>query len=206
MTVQVLLVDSNVYLRLARHIPQFFQGTPDYALRTVAEADNELRSPRIRGRFAWTRDDPYPAERLKWRLPVTKAQALAIAASKATVLEFAEATLAEALPNRKKFSNAGAAMPYLSPVDLELLCHAIHFQHGLLTDEAPLKRISKEYDVPVITSLQLLRYFMGQKVVDMKQVEAIVQFWMYDKDVPHKDWTADYKKLFKKPPPSPVLG
>lgn len=203
---QWLLVDSNVYLRLANHVPQFFGGHPDYELRTVAGVDSEFRSRRLRSKYAWPDEPPHPANRAQWQLSVATKDAQAIRASQATVLEFAEATLAELLPQRKKYNPQGAPLPFLSPIDLRLLCHGIHFDHGLLTDELPLTKVAKVYGVPVVNSLQLLRYFLGQKIVDMRKVEAIVQFWQYDDDVPHKKWAVDYKKLFKKdPPPHPSI-
>lgn len=206
MTAQCLLVDSNVYLRLGRHLPKFFGGHPNYDLRCLAALEYELGGSRLRSKFLWVGREPHTALRKKWALPVTAAQKVAIRESGATVLEFAESTLDERIPHRRKHKGDGSAMDFLSPADLALLCHAIHFEHGLLTDELPLSIVAKEYDVPVVTSLGLLRIHLDAGLITLPEIEAIVQAWQADDDVPNNAWKADYKKFFKKAPPGAPLA
>jgi hypothetical protein len=201
MTPALLLVDSNVYLRLACHVPQFFGGHPHYDLRTVAGVDDEFRSRRLRSKFLWPSLAPYPAQRLQWQLKVSKAQASSIKASRPTVREFAEDLLAEAMPRRQKLDGSGTPLPFLSPVDLSLLCHAVEFECGLLTDELPLTKVCIGLEIPTRTSMSLLRYFLDQGIVDMLKIEAVVLFWQQDDDVPNRRWTRDYESLFGRQPP-----
>jgi hypothetical protein len=199
---QCLLVDSNAYLRLACHVPNFFGGHPDYELHTLPALNNELDGRRLRSKFIWAGRDPHPALRKKWLLAVKPSQVKQINASKSTVLEFAEETLAAKLPHRRKYDADGYELNFLSPADLTLLCHALHFEHGILTDEYPLTLVAQEYEVPVVTSLELLRAYLDQDLIDMDKVEATVLFWQSNLDVPRTNWTADYKRLFKKKPPT----
>jgi hypothetical protein len=205
MTAQCLLVDSNAYLRLARNLPKFFGGHPGYDLRCLPALEYELGGNRLRSKFIWAGREPHTALRKKWSLPVTAAQTLAIRKSGATVLEFAESALDEQIPHRRKYKADGSAMDFLSPADLTLLCHAVHFEHGLLTDELPLTIVAREYDVPVVTSLGLLRVYLDAGLVTLAEIEVIVQAWQADDDVPNNAWKTDYKKLFKKAPPGAPL-
>lgn len=201
----VLLVDSNSYFRLARHVPSLLGDYTDYQLRMLEGVDHEFRSRRLRTKFTWPYEPPHPEERQKWKLSVTPAQAKKVKVSAPIVKEFAEAALANKLPGRRKLGNDGAYLPFLSPVDLRLLCHAIECGCGVLTDERPLTVACKSHDVPAVSSLQMLRYLVGQKVVTMANVEAIVQYWQYDQDVPHREWAREYERRFKKAPPEPLL-
>lgn len=199
----ILIVDSNSYLRLARHVPSLLGDHGDYALRVIADFDKEyLLNTRLRTQFTWTNEPPHPDEREKWTLEVTKLQVKEIRESFATTRDFAEASVAEKFAYKRKDSTDGTPLPILSRRDVSLLCHALALEAGILTDEGPLTLAAKDLDVPVVSSLEILRHLKGLKVVDKAKVEAIVRFWQYDKDTPSKTWIADYTRLFKIAPPT----
>jgi hypothetical protein len=199
MTAQFLFVDNNSYLRLACHVhPNFWGGHAQYELRFDSSAERELGNTRLRNKFPWTGRDPHPGLRKKWQHAATKDDLKEIARKEQTVEDFAEAAIDGAIPHRRKFDGRGEPVPYLSPTDLRLLTCAIHFKFGLLTDERALTIAAKDQDVTVVSSLQLLRYFELCKHVDDKKVDAIVQYWHTDQDLPHADWAKDFRKFFKR--------
>lgn len=202
MTAQFLLVDTCAYLRLASHVhPNFWGGHPQYELRSIAETDPEFSGKRLRSKKVWPNRDPHPALRKKWQLKVTRPQLNEIIASEPQVLEFAEAALEEQIAHRRKFDGAGEAIEFLSPTDLRLLSTAYYFGHGVLTDDYALKLAAREFDLAVVTSLQMLKYLFDLKFVDSAKVDNIMQQWHAGDDLPHLGWVSEFKDFFKRAAP-----
>lgn len=202
MTAQFLLVDTCAYLRLASHVhPNFWGGHAKYELRSIAETDPEFSGKRLRSKKVWPNRDPHPALRKKWQLKVTRPQLNDIIASEPQVLEFAEAALEEQIAHRRKFDDDGEAVEFLSPIDLRILATAYYFGHGVLTDDLALKLAAREFDLAVVTSLQMLRYFFDLKFVDASKVDNIMQQWHAGGDLPHAGWASEFKDFFKRAAP-----
>jgi hypothetical protein len=93
------------------------------------------------------------------------------------VLDFAEAALEEQIAHRRRVDADGQELEFLSPIDLRLLATGYHFGYGVLTDDLALKLAVREFELAVVTSLQMLRYFFDLKFVDAPKVDTIMQQW-----------------------------
>lgn len=201
---QHLVVDSCAYLRLATHVhPHFWGGHPDYELWAIAETNPELSGKRLLSKFVWLNRDPHPSNRAKRQLKMSKADAKAIEESKEHVLDHAEAILQEVIPHAR-VDRDGNPLPHLSPADLSVLCTALHFNYGVLTDEFALSKVARTLGLPVMSSLKMLRYFLSIQVVDDAKVDVIIQRWHEAEDLPNSQWAKEFRSIFKRSPPKLV--
>lgn len=99
---------------------------------------------------------------------------------------------------RKKARGDGRSV--FSGPDSAVFYTAYALECGIVTDEGPLTLLCKEFEVPHYTTLELLQHLELQSVLTRPQVEAMVKFWQYEKDVP-KNWRKDYLRLFGPPLP-----
>ena len=134
---------------------------------------------------------------------MSKADVTAIRESKEHVLDHSEGILQDILPHAR-VGRDGNALPHLSPTDLAVLCTALHFKYGILTDEFALSKVARTLGLPVMSSLKMLRYFLSLGVVDDTKVDAIMQRWHDADDLPNSQWAKEFRSVFKRSPPKLV--
>ena len=88
----------------------------------------------------------------------------------------------------------------VSKVDIIALSHSYVLKIPLVTDDGDLLELAEEYEVDTLKTIQLIKHLYDCGKIDMKQVRAIAEYWIYLNDTP-KSYSSDYKKLFKEDAP-----
>lgn len=198
----VFLVDTNSYLRVAKSSDSILGDHASFELRLITEIANECnRSARLQRLWPWLQEPPHPETRKRWTMKFTPAQQAAVRKSKEELRDPLEDVLDEFAA--KKHAK-GDFRPVLSPPDLAVFCTAEALRFGVVTDEAPMSVACKEFDVPHMSTLELLHKLVQQRVLTRAKVDTMVRYWQFEKDAP-TGWRAQYKRLFGPPIPEFTL-
>lgn len=181
-----VLVDSNVYFRLAREIHPLLQvefGTEKWCLYVIDGFEGEyLRSSRLKSEFSWVSEQKYKANRTR---PVSLSRRdKKLVAEKIPFLEDAAADL--------KLTTG--------PVDIQALSVALVLNIPVATDDYDMRVLAEEFEVKTIKALEVLKFLETCGRVDRTKVRAIVGYWNYLKDCP-KNFREDYIQIFSEEPP-----
>lgn len=181
-----LLIDSNVYFRLARDIhPLLFQtfGEEQHCLYVLKELQAEFdNNPRLQRRFPWVDEDSYRRNRRK-TLQIGKAEKREIEAIE-----------------RFMWDTVQTECPGPSPVDVRILAHGYLLGIPVVTDDPDMRKLAGIYGVEVFLSLELLKLMLDCQHVTMTQVEDIMRYWLELRDFP-TGFNKDYPRIFGKRPP-----
>ena len=181
------LVDSCSYFRLAQSLHPllktvFCEGR--HSLGVIKELQDEYKkNSSLKNKFAWIEQPRYADNRQK---------CFVISAGHKTEISNAVLFMRETARDME----LGA-----SRVDIICLAHAYVLNIPIVTDDSDLADLSKEYDVTVYNSLELLKVMFDCGHISIDQVRAIASYWVYFKDTP-KSYHKDFKKLFGEPIPS----
>lgn len=182
-----ILLDSNVYFRLAKDIhPLLFVefGKECHCLYVLEELQAEYdRSRSLQTKFPWVDEPEFKANRCK-PLKVSNRQRKDIDTAQAFMWDFVQTDL-----------------PGPSRIDVRNLAFAYTLQIPLVTDDNDLEALAAAFDVPVMSTLQLLKLMLDCKHVSLADIRRIVVFWSWLGDLPGK-FARDYRRLFKESPPA----
>lgn len=183
-----ILLDSASYLRLARSIhPLLFNefGEDNYCLYVLPEFEKEFqKNSRLQSRFGWVNDSGHKNNRLN-TLALSRKEKKDIETTKDYILDYVNDN-----------------QPGISKVDIAVLSYSYTLKIPLVTDDSDMIKVAEHYDIEAFKTLDLMRLMLDCEHIDMKKVEQIAGYWIYENDRP-KDFVKDYKKLFKKRPPKP---
>lgn len=181
-----ILLDTNSYLRLARSIhPLLFQvfGEKNYCLYVLKALEDEVRrSHRLTSKFVWFDDQEFQQNRGK-RLQMSKAEKRPY-----------EITV-DALWNY-----VTEDFPGPSKVDCQILAVASVIGIPTVTDDRDMRGLAKEFDIPTLSTLELLAMMLEADHVTKAKVIEICSYWAYDGDKP-ANFAKEYRRLFKEAPP-----
>lgn len=181
-----ILVDSNVYFRLAKEIHPLLQvefGEQTWCLYIIDRFEDEyLGSGRLRKEFSWVGEDRYKKNRSR-----------TVTLSRDQIREITRKIpfITEAAKDLKLTTG---------PVDLQVVAVAMVLRIPIATDDTDMRVLAEEYDVETIKALEVLKYLEDNRVIDRQKINAIVGYWDYLKDLP-KDCAVDYERIFGSPPP-----
>lgn len=195
---ETFLVDTNSYVRIARSATCVLGDHAGLKLRLIEEIAVECgRSSRLKNLTPWILQPPHPKHRQDWTLSLTKPEQHAVAQARKDLRDALEDTL-EDFAEKKRARND--FRPVLSGPDKALFFTAYELKCGVVTDEGPLTVACKEFEVPHMTTLDLLKHLLTHSVLPRSQIETMVKYWQYEKDEP-KGWRSQYRKLFGEPLP-----
>ena len=75
----------------------------------------------------------------------------------------------------------------------------------LVTDDLNLVRLAKEYDCPVLSSIQLLGLLYKSSQISKQDIVDTLDIWIWLEDVPSQ-WQKDYASVFGEKYPPPMKG
>lgn len=180
-----ILLDSNVYFRLAYNIhPLLFIefGDEDYCLYVIEELVYELKNnPRLENKFDWVLLEKY-VENRKHPINIGKSQKKKIE----QVFNLMWGT----------FKHTG-----VSPIDVKAVATAYVLKIKLVSDDVGVQELSKEFEVTCFSTLEVLKLMYDSEHIDMEKVRQTVAYCRYNNDFPHK-FADEYKMLFNEEPPS----
>ena len=196
------LVDTNAYVRIARHSDCVLGTQGELELWMLSEITSECaRSPRLKEVFPWMHEPPHPSVRNRATLNLRDTQKAKIKKCAAELAPFLDDVLMGFTDARARREQRGAV---LSPPDKAVFFGAYALGYGVITDEGPMSLLCKEFDVEHLSSFGLLKYLYEAGLINRLQVDEIVKAWQFHKDEP-KDWRRAYTALFGSAPPRPTV-
>lgn len=181
-----ILIDSNVYFRLAQSIHPLLQvefGQASYCLYVIKDLQAEYdRNPRLRNAFSWVNETEYRRNR-SCELNISRKDRKEIEQA----FDFIR-------------NHARDTHPETSKVDISALAHAYILDMPIVTDDAAMLELAQDFNIKTLKTLELLKLMLDCRRIDMAMVRQIAAYWTYENDRP-KSFSTDYRKLFKEPPP-----
>lgn len=182
-----ILVDSCAYFRLAQSIDPLLK-TPfceeGHTLGVIKELNKEHdRNPTLQHKFFWVNQPTYRDNRK--RCFVLKAEQKSDINNSYYFIRDTGREL-----------ELGA-----SPVDIKALAYCYVLDIPIVSDDADMLTLAKEYELQTYTTLELLRLLLDCSSIDMKTVRSIASYWVYQNDTP-KSYRKDSKTLFKEKAPA----
>lgn len=178
------LIDSNAYFRLGDALYPLFE-------KTVTEKDNAycacilcgtfqeyLYASRLHSKFDWVLNKSRSDDRKKGKTHIRKRETDLIHFQKDFVYD------------QSKQMGLGCGI-----FDVECLVSAMVMNYTLVTDDLDLIILAKEYECPVLSTIQLLGLFYQSSQILKKDVLDTIQIWTWFEDLPSA-WERDYKDVF----------
>jgi hypothetical protein len=181
-----ILIDSNVYFRLAQSIHPLLQiefGQEKYCLYVIKDLQIEYeRNRRLKNAFPWVNEAEYRRNR-----------ACELIISKKERKEIEQAF--DFISN-----HARDTYPGTSKVDISALAHAYILDIPIATDDAAMLELAEDFNIKTLKTLEILKLMLDCGHIEMATVRQTAAYWIYEDDRP-KSFTTDYRKLFKERPP-----
>ncbi len=177
-----ILVDTNVYIRLAQSIrPLLFTpfGDAEYCLYVIPDLNKELSNRRLSTKFAWVNEEEYVDNR-KHYPKVSRKQQKSIQDTFQFVWDHVESEL-----------------PGPSRVDALYIAHGMELDIPVVTDDNDMIELAETFDAQFMRTLDLLKLMLDAGHIDMQKIDSVVAYWKYVNDAPG-NLAKHYKKLFKK--------
>lgn len=186
MTRTEILVDTNVYLRLAQSLHPLLGhpfGEKSYCLRVLPELEKEyLKNPRLRSSFSWFEEAEYAKNR-KNVLRAGKTERTEIEGAYEFILEESYRTDSSA-----------------SRVDILCLSYAYVLGIPLVTDDSGMTALGRLYGITIWSTVELLHLMLSENRVDMPKIRETVAYLRYIRDFP-RHLAEEYVRFFKEEPP-----
>jgi len=188
------LIDSNTYFRLGDNLCPLFPkiitlGKESFCACILGGTFQEyLYQPRLQSKFDWVFNTRHVADRKQGKLRIQKHEASSIKGKKEFVYE------------GSKDMGLGC-----SPFDVECLVTAMEKKLALVTDDLDLVRLAKEYDCPVLSSIQLLGLLYESSQISKQDIVDTIDIWIWLEDVPSQ-WQKDYASVFGEKYPPTMKG
>lgn len=137
-----------------------------------------LLQPRLHSKFEWVIAERHVVDRKRLRLRLQQHEV-------------------ELIRKNKQFVADGNAELGLgcSPFDMECLVTAMAKGCTLVSDDLDLVALAKEYECPVLSTIQLLGLLCKNSQATQQEVIDIIKMWVWLGDVP-SNWKNDYKNVF----------
>lgn len=181
-----ILLDSNAYFRLAKSIHPLLDvvfGEQDYCLYVLKELDDEFnRNKRLKTEFGWVEEEEYEVNRKK-RLTLSRKDKKEISIT----VEF--------LRQHKIENELG-----ISEVDILCLAHGHVLDIPVITDDADMLQVAKDFSIQTMKTLDLMRLMFDCGHIDIEKIRQIAAYWEYISDKPG-GFRSDYIRLFGEKPP-----
>jgi len=188
------LVDTNAYVRIARHSDCVLGDHGGLELRLVSEITSECtRSARLQSVFPWMQSPPHPKLRATNTLNFRDTQKAKVKKTADEMSPYIEAALSYYTEKKRQRGETSGSV--LSPPDKAVFFTAAAFEYGVVTDEAPMSQVCKEFGVEHMTTLDLLHHLHSTSAITRTKLDEIVVCWQRDGDEP-KGWRQRYSALF----------
>lgn len=188
MSLNRILIDTNVYFRLAQSIHPLLKtnfGNPVTQLVITKDLEDEFKTnPRLQGKFGWFSNTEYIQNRNGGGLTLSVAQKKQFKLDWPTVLGIA---------NQLGYTA-------LSKEDINGITYALILGITLVTDDADMSDTAQQLGVTVISTLELLKIFVDCQHIDIVKVRSVASYWIYSSDCP-KNFKDNYKNCFGEEPP-----
>ena len=183
MSIFRILLDSNVYLRLANSFhPLLYKsfGEKNYTLYLIPEFQKEFnKSPRLKNKFGWVNQPEY-VENRKHQLRTLKKQKEQI---KLTYSYLWAQNISEGF---------GA-----SRVDVKALAYGSVLDAPVVTDDSDMTELAEPFGIEVWGLLDLLKIMYKAKRINKNEIKALIGYLKYIKDLPYPSFKRKIQKAFE---------
>ncbi|HPR83481.1 MAG TPA: hypothetical protein PLD51_06440 [Pontiellaceae bacterium] len=185
---QLILLDSNAYLRLAISIhpllgQKFGQDKEEnYVIRVIEKLDQEYaKNQRLRYKFHWVKDPSYVENRTLERLRIPPKQQKEVDLAVSFIL---------GEEKRSEFS--------LSLVDAQALAVGFVKQCPVVSDDRGVQEIGGLLEIEVWSTLQLLKLMMNEQAINLDKCLEIAAYLDSENDLPcgRREFALEFKKFF----------
>jgi len=178
-----ILLDSNVYLRVANSFHPLLGesfGKDDYTLYLIPEFKREFnKNPRLINKFGWVNQPEYKENRKRQ---------LRILSEEKNNIEITYSYLWA----QNTSEELGA-----SRVDVKALAYGAVLGVPVITDDFDMTELGKAFGIEVWGLWDLLKVMYNSKRIDLKDINALIDYLDYVKDLPYPMFKKDVKKAFK---------
>ena len=183
MSIKRILLDSNVYLRLANSFHPLLHepfGKDQFALSLIPEFQKEFdKNPRLANKFGWV-DQPEYIENRKHRIRVTRFQRDQINLIYSYLWPH---NISEGL---------GA-----SRIDVRALAYGDALEIPVVTDDSQMRELGKTFEIQVWSLLDLLKIMYKSKRIELSDIKTLLNYLKYIKDWPYPSFEKDTQKVFR---------
>jgi hypothetical protein len=183
MSIKRILLDSNVYLRLANSFHPLLNepfGKDPYALYLIPEFQKEFdKSPRLSNKFGWVNESEYTENR-KHRIRVTRVQKEQINLIYSYLWPH---NISESL---------GA-----SRIDVRALAYGDALEIPVVTDDSQMRELGITFGIEVWSLLDLLKIMYKSKRIELSDIKTLLNYLKYVRDWPYPSFVKDAKKVFR---------
>ncbi len=181
-----ILLDTNTYFRLAKSIHPLLDvvfGEHNYCLYVLKELDDEFnRNKRLKTSFSWVDEEEFAINREK-RLTLSRK-------------DKNEINLTIGYLRQHKADNKLG----ISEVDILCLAHGHILGIPVITDDADMLQVAKDFSIQTMKTLELMRLMFDCGYINIEKVRQIVAYWEYLNDKPG-GFRNDYISIFGEKPP-----
>ncbi len=188
----LVLLDTNVYLRVAKRIRpalgiQFGQKGYVVTVHKIIE-DEVRRSARLQRIYPWFDGPEYSDERL--------AKQIRLSADEKRLIEIAQSVLQDAvLSDPVTFTQKGRSPPGDADCWLLALCQV---KSGILvSDDLGIHLLAEMFDLPIWHGHELLGKLKAAKIIDSPKIREIYEALDTNSDLP-ASWREAKRTTFKK--------
>ena len=179
-----ILLDSNAYLRLANSFHPLLNesfGDKNYTLHLIPEFQKEFdKSPRLKNKFGWVNQPEY-VENRRSRIRIPKSQKEQI---RHTYSYLWQHNISEGI---------GA-----SRVDVRALAYGDVLEITIVTDDSDMTELANVFGIEVMGLLELIQLMVHAKRVALRDIEALLDYLEYIKDLPYPGFRKELMKTLKK--------
>ncbi len=187
-----VLLDTNVYLRLAKRIQPLLGvpfGQKDYILTILKAVEDEVhRSPRLQFHYPWFDDAPLAAERLYKQVRLRKEE-------KAKIEAMQSVLRASVVENSTAYTTHFRSPP--STTDCFCLAFGQVRDAIVVSDDLGMHKLAKEFELKVWCGHELLKKMLTAKVVDRELIIKIYKALEVNGDI-DAGWLSAKHTSFKK--------
>lgn len=180
----IILLDSNAYLRIANSFHPLLGedfGEQGYILYLIPEFQKEFnKSQRLKNKFGWVNQAEYLANR-RHRLKRTREQARQIDLTYSYLWEH---NLSEGF---------GA-----SRVDVMALAYGLVLGVPVVTDDRDMTALGRIFGIEMWGLLDLLIIMHAAERIGAKEINALIDYLEYNKDLPYLSFKKKARMVFKK--------
>ncbi|KJS30984.1 MAG: hypothetical protein VR64_12910 [Desulfatitalea sp. BRH_c12] len=184
MAKHIILLDSNVYLRIANSFHPLLHetfGDKGYILYLIPEFQKEFnKNPRLKNKFGWVNETEYVENRkTRLRIPRERAEQIEITYSY--------------LWNNNIGEGIGA-----SRVDVRALSYGAVLKVPVVTDDRDMARLGQTFDIEIWGLLDLLKIMHAAHRIEWKEIQSLLDYLEYIKDLPYPSFKRLVINAFKK--------
>lgn len=179
-----ILLDSNAYLRIANSFHPLLHksfGKKNYTLYLIPEFQKEFnKNPRLKHKFGWV-DQPEYIENRKHRLRIKREQKEQI---HLTYTYLWQHNVSEGV---------GA-----SRVDVRALAYGAVLDVPVVTDDRDMAELGKVFGIEIWGLLDLLKLMHAKGRITVEEIESLLDYLDYVKDLPYPSFKKIALKAFAK--------